>query len=361
MTQTPTQPAPRAAPAGMLRRGWAGAAQLVAIAVIVAGAGAAIYGERATLRQGFSFFPHVRVGWVLAAVAAEFLSMRAFSQLERVLLRAAGAKLTLRSVLATAFNANAIAVSVPVVGSGIAAAYTVREFRRAGADAGQASVALTLAGVLSTVTFAILAALGVALTGNPAVAVLGLVGSLVGAGVAVSLVMSLRFPGFRARLVTWAERVVRIVRRGTRGRPRRDVAALIGSTLERAGDLRLGYLTLAQAFGCALANWTADILCLFCALHAVGIAVPGAKILLIWSAGAGAASLSPVPGGIGIVDIVLIAALAGVGVHTAAAVAAVLLYRILSLKIGMTMAWFSYYCWRRRRAATGPWQGELHS
>jgi len=49
-------------------------------------------------------------------------------------------------VLATVYKANAIAVSVPVVGSGIAAAYTIREFRRAGADAGQASVALTLAG-----------------------------------------------------------------------------------------------------------------------------------------------------------------------------------------------------------------------
>ena len=134
------------APAGMLRRGWAGVAQLVAIAVIIAGAGAAIYGERATLRQGLGFFPHVRVGWVLAGAAAEFLSMKAFGQLNRVLLRAAGARLTLRSVLATVYKANAIAVSVPVVGSGIAAAYTIREFRRAGADAGQASVALTLAG-----------------------------------------------------------------------------------------------------------------------------------------------------------------------------------------------------------------------
>ena len=354
MTGTRTQPAPSAAPAGLLRRGWAGVAQLVAIVVIVAGAGAAIYGERATLRQGLSFFPHIRVGWVLAGIAAELVSMRAFGQLERVLLRAAGARLTLRSVLATAYNANAIAVSVPVVGSGIAAAYTVREFRRSGADAGQASVALTLAGVLSTVTFAILAALSVALTGNPAAAVLGLAGSLAGAGVAVALVMSLRFPRFRARLVTWAEQVVRLVRRCTRGRPRRDVGALIGSGLERAGDLRLSYPALALAFGCALANWAADILCLFCALHAVGVAVPSGKILLIWTAGAGAASLSPVPGGIGIVDIVLIAALAGVGVHTAAAVAAALLYRILSLKIGMSMAWFSYHCWRRRRAVAGP-------
>jgi uncharacterized membrane protein YbhN (UPF0104 family) len=62
-----------------------------------------------------------------------------------VLLRAAGARLALRSVLATAYNANAIAVSVPVVGSGIAATYAFREFRRGGADVGQVSVALAIA------------------------------------------------------------------------------------------------------------------------------------------------------------------------------------------------------------------------
>lgn len=354
MTGTCTQPAPPEAHSGMLRRGWVGVAQLVAVAVILIGAAAAIYGERATLRQGLDFFPHLRGGWVLAAAGAEFLSMMAFGQLERVLLQAAGARLTLRSVLATASNANAIAISVPVAGSGIATAYAIRDFRRAGADVGQASVVLTLAGVLSTVTFAILAALGAALSGNTAAALLGLAGSVACAGVAVALVMSLRFPRFRARLVTLADQVVRIVRRVTRGRPRRDVAAQISSALERAGDLRLSSLALAQAFAYAMVNWVADICCLSCAVHAVGVALPVTKILLIWSAGAGAASLSPVPGGIGIVDIVLIAAFAGAGVPTAAAVAATLLYRLLSFKICGTMAWFAYHAWQRRRAAAAP-------
>ena len=50
---------------------------------------------------------------MLAGAAAEFGSAAAFGHLERVLLRAAGARLALRSVLATAYNANALAVSVP--------------------------------------------------------------------------------------------------------------------------------------------------------------------------------------------------------------------------------------------------------
>jgi putative heme transporter len=350
MTETRTPPAPAPAQPAALRRGWMGLAQLAAVVAVVAGAGVAIYAERAMLRQGLEGLAHTRVSWLLAGAAAEFGSMAAFGQLERVLLRAAGARLALRSVLATAYNANAIAVSVPVVGSGIAATYAYREFRRGGADAGQVSVALTIAGTFSTVAFAIVAAAGVAMTGNPGAAALGLAGSLAGAAIAVALVMSLRLARFRARLVTLAAGVTRLVRRGMRGRPRRDVAALLSATLERAGDLRLANRALGQAFACALANWAADVCCLICAIFALGVPVPWTKILVVWSAGAGAASLSPVPGGIGVVDIVLIAALASAGIHAPAAVTVTLLYRLLSFKIGMSVVWFGYHSLLRRRA-----------
>jgi uncharacterized membrane protein YbhN (UPF0104 family) len=354
MTQTGTPTVPASAPqqpVALLRGGWMGVAQLVAIVAVVAGAGVAIYAERAVLRQGLGGLAHTRVSWVLAGAAAEFGSMAAFGQLERVLLRAAGARLALRSVLATAYSANAISISVPVVGSGIAATYAFREFRRGGADVEQVSVALAIAGTFSTVAFAIFATAGVAMTGKPGAAAVGLAGSLAGAGIAVALVMSLRLARFRAWLGTLADRVMRLARRVLRGRPRRDVTALLGATLERAGDLRLANRALAQAFACALANWAADVGCLICAMCALGVPVPWAKILVVWSAGAGAASLSPVPGGIGIVDIVLIAALASAGVHGPAAVAVTLLYRLLCFKIGMSVVWFAYHSWLRRRAA----------
>jgi putative heme transporter len=350
MTGTGTPPA-QAQPAAPLRRGWMGVVQLAAIVAVAVGAGVAIYAERAVLRQGLGDMAHIRASWALAGAGAEVGSMAAFGQLERVLLRAAGARLALRSVLATAYNANAIAVSVPVVGSGIAASYAFREFRRGGADDAQVSVALAIAGTFSTVAFAILAAAGVAMTGNPSVAALGLAGSLAGAGMAVALVMGLRMAGFRARLVTLADLAARLVRRVTGGRPRRDVVAPLSATLERAGGLRLGYRALGQAFAWALVNWAADVCCLICAIVALGIPVPWTKILVVWSAGVGAASLSPAPGGIGIVDIVLIAAFAGVGIHAPAAVTVTLLYRLLSFKIGMSAAWFGYHSWRRRRSA----------
>lgn len=343
----------RAPAARLLRRGWVGVAQVVAIVAIAAGAGAAIWAERAMMHQGFGVLARTRVGWVLVGVAAEFVSMAAFGQLERLLLRAAGARLTLRSVLATAYNANAIAVAVPVVGSAIAAAYAFRDFRRGGADAGQASIALAVAGVFSAVAFAVIAAFGVALTGNPAAAALALAGGVVGAALVAVLLVSVRHDRASARLVALADWAVRGVRRVT-GRPRRDVARLFGVALERAGSLRLGYGAVALAFGCALVNWLADVCCLVCAMFALGVPVPWARILVAWTAASGAASFSPVPGGIGVVEVVLIAALVGVGVRAPAAVATTLLYRFLTFKIALSVVWFGYYYLQQRRAAALP-------
>jgi hypothetical protein len=75
---------------------------------------------------------------------------------------------------------------------------------------------------------------------------------------------------------------------------------------DRVVALRLGYRTAAGAFGWALVNWIADVACLVCAIKAVGEPVPWAAILVVWTAGVGAASFSPVSAGVGIVDIVLI-------------------------------------------------------
>jgi hypothetical protein len=156
-------------------------------------------------------------------------------------------------------------------------------------------LAAAIAGTFSTTAFAILASVGVAMTGNPGAAALGLAGSLIGAGIAVALVMSLRPAGFRAWLVTLTDRAMRLVRRGTRGRPRRDVGALLRGMLEQAG----GWGKPSRA------RWPTG-----------------------WQTWA-----------------------AGVGIHVPVAVTVTLLYRLLSFKVGMSVVWFGYHSWRRRRAA----------
>jgi len=69
------------------------------------------------------------------------------------------------------------------------------------------------------------------------------------------------------------------------------------------------------------------------AIKAVGVAVPWHRVLLVWSARIGARSLSPTPGGIGVVEAATIAALAVAGLRPAPAVAAVLIYRLVNAKL----------------------------
>jgi uncharacterized membrane protein YbhN (UPF0104 family) len=337
----------------MLRHGRMGAAQVVAVAVIAVGALAAIYAERSTVREGFVALRYVRVGWLLAAFSVEVVSMVALAQLERSLLRGAGAKHTLRSVLATAYSSNAISVTVPIIGSSIATAYAYRDFRRAGARPEHVSMALTVAGVFSTVAFAVIAATGALITGNPAAAAASLVASFLLAAAVAAIVVALRFPRARTWLVgrvTGALRVSKHVIKRPRGEPR----SVVTGALDLVGALRLRYQTAAGAFGWALVNWIADVACLVCAIKAVGEPVPWAAILIVWTAGVGAASFSPVPAGFGIVDIVLITALATAGLHGKYSVAAVLVYRGMSLKGLITVAFLIYHRTVRRRQGYAP-------
>ena len=79
------------------------------------------------------------------------------------------------------------------------------------------------------------------------------------------------------------------------------------------------------------------------------------RLLLAWSAGPAAASLAPTPFGLGVVDIALISALAGSGLRSPDAVGAVILYRIITFKILVTLVWIGYrYIHRaRERARSG--------
>jgi putative heme transporter len=337
----------------MLRHGWIGVLQVVAVAAIAAAALAAVYAERSTVREGFVALRYVRVGWLLAGVSLELASMVALAQLERSLLRGVGARHQLRSVLATAYSSNAISVTVPIIGSSIATAYAYRELRRAGVRAEHVSVALTVAGVFSTVAFAVIAATGALITGNPAAAAVSLVASFLLAAAVAAIVVAIHFPRARTWLegrVTAALRVSKHLIKRPRGEPR----SVVADALDLVGALHLGYRAAAGALGWALVNWIADVGCLVCAIKAVGEPVPWAAILIIWTAGIGAASFSPVPAGLGIVDIVLIAALAAAGLHGRYAVAAALVYRSISLKVLITTVWLIYHRVARRRQGYAP-------
>jgi uncharacterized membrane protein YbhN (UPF0104 family) len=339
VTAAPGQPRPPAAASSRRRLGTA--IRAGAIAAIIAGSAVALYAERGTIASGVASFKQADPGWVIAGFAAECVSMAAFALLQQGLLRAAATRLTLGSLLAIAYTSNAITLAVPVAGSGLAVAYSQRQFRGRGAATATVSLALLLAGVISTVAFAVIAAVGAVATGHPAAAVLGLLASLGAAAAAALIGVALHSPRGRARLRRPATAVIRLGQRLLH-RPAGDAAAIAAGVLERLGSFNLGLGVIGSAFGWALVNWAADALCLAAAIAAIGVPVPGDKLLLVWGAGAAAASFSPTPYGLGVVDIALITALHAAGIASPDAVAAVLLYRIITFKILVTLLWIGY-------------------
>ncbi len=63
----------------------------------------------------------------------------------------------------------------------------------------------------------------------------------------------------------------------------------------------------------AMVNWWAGVACLAFAMGAAGTGLSLGRILIAWTAGVSAASLGPTPGGIDVVEVAMVAALAAVG------------------------------------------------
>ncbi len=314
---------------------WAVTAQAVAVIAVVAGAVWATFAEWAAIRGGFGAFGHARLRWIGAAIVAQCVSMTAFVLLQRRLLRAVGGHLPLSWLLSTAHLANAIAFAVPFAGSGMATGFAYRRFRRAGADPAAAALVLTLAGIFSTVAFAVVMVLAAVASGNPAAAGGSLAGAAVTAGAVAGAVIALRSPQGRERLERAAAWMLRLLQRIVR-RPRADPGAVLRGVVERVSGVHLSVAAASSGFMWALLNWIADALCLVLAIKAVGAAVPWHRVLLAWSAGIGARTFSPTPGGIGVVEAAMIATLVVAGVRPPQAVAAVLIYRLVNAKSTVT-------------------------
>jgi putative heme transporter len=313
-------------------------ARPVAIGVILAGCAVALYAERTTIADGVSVFRHAALSWVAVGIGAECVSMAAFALLQRQLLGAGDSRLTVGTLLAISYTGNAITGAVPVVGSGLALAYTQRQFRARGADAARVSLALAVAGVISAVAFAMIVAVGAILTGNPAAAAFGLVTAAASAAAVACFVIIVRSPRGRAQLQPVLRAALRLGQRTVR-RPSGDTAQLSAAVLQRLSSVRLSTSAIALSFAWALVNWGADALCLAAAFAAAGVAVPWSRLLVAWSAGSAAGSFSPTPFGLGIVDVALIAALHGAGLHIGDAVGSVLIYRLITFKIVLTLIW----------------------
>ncbi len=330
---------------------WPGRAVTAGVAIVavavMAGAAAA---ERSRLAGSLTVL--ARLHWTLLPVGIllEATSMAAFAAMFRLLLTRGRVRPTRTSVLATIYAANAMSVSVPLAGPGLAAAYLFRRFTRLGAGALLAGWALLAGGVISAAAWLLLLVGGGLASGRTLALVIAVPCVALAIVVAALIAVAARRPRLRAALEGYLGQALKLGARLLRW-PATDPMLALRAWAERFGALRIPWSTWALATGDALVNWLADAAVLAVSILAVGAAVPWRDLLLVYLAGIGAQSLSLTPGGLAITEGAISVALVASGLHVRQAVAAAVLYRLVSFWLIAAVGWLILLVLRVRTPA----------
>lgn len=267
--------------------------------------------------------------WLLLAAVAKGVSMVGLAQGQRRLVAHGSAQRpTFRSILATAYAGNAISIALPLAGAGLSAAFTFRRYVAGGAPSAQAATGLAVSWAVATSALTAVLSTAAAATGQTGLLVTGTLGGLASVAAVAALLLGLQSGRGRSWSAAIATPVVRIAQRFL-SRPAGEPGRLVRRALEQLAATRLRRRDIAAAAGSGLVLWIADIVCLGCAVLAVGGRVPLPLLVLAWSAGVAATSFSFTPGGLGLVETALTAALVTAGLSATPALAGVLLYRLI--------------------------------
>lgn len=104
-------------------------------------------------------------------------------------------------------------------------------------------------------------------------------------------------------------------------------------------DLVTRPVKLAEAISGALALNFAYVAALWCSVHAFDGGVSFAGVAVVYLAGAAIASAAPTPGGLGAIEVALSTGLAAGGMASAAAISAVLLFRLATFWLPVPVGW----------------------
>ncbi|RPA58989.1 UPF0104 family protein [Gordonia oryzae] len=273
--------------------------------------------------------------WLVACIVAAVLSMDSFAQVQRALLRSAGVRVRQLQSLAVVLAANSLSQTMPG-GQVLAPAFTYRETRKWGATSVVSSWQVVMSGLLAGVGLAVLGFGGAVLAGaktNP----FSLVFSIVGF-VAVALILQF-LATHPESLQSTGERVLGWYN-DLRNKPADSGLERFNEVLEQLRAVQLTRRDTTVAFSWSLFNWVTDIACLMFACWAIGAHPSISGAMVAYAAGKAVGTAVPLlPGGIGVVDAVLVPALTTSGIPAADALTAVLIYRIVSYVLIAAVGW----------------------
>jgi putative heme transporter len=316
----------------------------------LAGLTAAGATEWPSLTASFAVLGHLHWVWSPVLIVLESASMAAFAIMFRRLLAAGGARIGVRPMLATTYAANALSVSVPLAGPGLGTAFTFHRFVRQGADAPLAGWSLLAGGVISSAAAALIVVGGGLTSGSVLVTTAAVSSGVLAVAAVAGAAVAVRRPRLRGALERPAAWMLghgsRVLRRSVH-----DPLETIRAWAERLGTLHLSPAGWIAVTGLALANWLTDAVVLAVSIRAIGGVVPWHLLLLIYGSGVVAQGLNLVPGGLGITEGTLGLTLIASGLPASRAVAAVLLYRLVSFWLVALAGWL-IFLWLRRGVTT---------
>jgi uncharacterized membrane protein YbhN (UPF0104 family) len=291
--------------------------------------------------------------WVLAAIAAALMSMHSFAQIQRTLLRSAGVPVRQWRSEAAFYAGNALSTTLPG-GPVLSATFVYRQQRKWGASPVVASWQLVMSGALQVIGLALLGMGGAFLLGakNNPFSLLFSVGGFVALLLLAQAVASRPdlIDGIGVRVLGWINSV--------RGKPAGTGLAKWRETLDQLKSVSLGRRALTIAFSWSLFNWVADVACLAFAAYAAGGPPSLTGLTVAYAAARAVGSIPLMPGGLLVVEAVLVPGLVSSGMTLPAAISAMLIYRLVSWIFISAIGWVVFFFMFRTEGALHPPQTE---
>ncbi|WP_280825768.1 YbhN family protein [Mycobacterium sp. OTB74] len=276
--------------------------------------------------------------WVLASVACALASMHSFAQIQRTLLASAGVHVRQWRSEAAFYAGNALSTTLPG-GPVLSATFVYRQQRLWGASPLVASWQLVMSGALQVVGLALLGLGGAVLLGaskNP----LSLIFTIGGFIVLLVLAQTVaanpqQIDGIGVRLLSWFN--------SFRGKPADTGVEGWRRILCQLESVSLSRRTLTVAFSWSFFNWVADVGCLACAAYATGGRPSLAGLTVAYAAARAVGSIPLMPGGLLVVEAVLVPGLVSSGMTLASAISAMLIYRMVSWIFISAIGWVVFF------------------
>jgi putative heme transporter len=290
--------------------------------------------------------------WLLLGLAAEWVSLAMFARQQMWLLRGLGVAVGIGPALAMTYSRSAIAITMPA-GSAMSAGFAYQTFRRWGASREAATTVMVLSGAFSTLGLVVLYVLGYAVIvlEDPGAAWSAHPVATVGATIGLLLIAAMITASVlrdRRRAVTPAPAPAPAP---PAEEPRGRITSLL-ATLRAVGPVALGmhgrYRRIALLF--AVVNWLTDLCCLVAVAYAFHLPLTFVQLGAVYVVVQLVRQIPVTPGGIGVIEASLLAALVSAGAAQGPAAAAVLGYRLFSCWLIIPAGLFTWALLRRSSA-----------